>query len=299
MSDVTWGIPVVLDLFFAGLGAGSFCFGALTSRREGKGWDSCSRMSSFLSPVALVIGMAMLTADLGYKSRFWMTISVFNPYSPMSIGAWLLSLFLIVSVIFALYWVPGHVRKQIPWIGELSLWDRSKIRDRIGLAGTALALGVSVYTGVLLSATATPLWRGFSLPLLFFLSALATGFAAGATLATLSMERKDPDAMKEPLQFLKKGFRIILPCLFLVALAHMASVIISPTSKPAAVHLVTGWSGLIWWVGAIGIGMVMPWVLVMRRQVIEVNGAWPLFASVLIGGFLLRLVLVFGGQGAM
>ncbi|HYQ60089.1 MAG TPA: NrfD/PsrC family molybdoenzyme membrane anchor subunit, partial [Desulfatiglandales bacterium] len=84
MSDVTWGIPVVLDLFFAGLGAGSFCLGVLTSRREGKGWDSCSRMSSFLAPVALVIGMAMLTADLGYKSRFWMTISVFNPYSPMS-----------------------------------------------------------------------------------------------------------------------------------------------------------------------------------------------------------------------
>jgi formate-dependent nitrite reductase membrane component NrfD len=113
------------------------------------------------------------------------------------------------------------------------------------------------------------------------------------------MERKDPDAMKEPLQFLKKGFRIILPCLFLVALAHTASVIISPTPKPAGVHLVRGWGGLIWWVGAIGIGMVMPWILVMRRQVIEVNGAWPLFASVLIGGFLLRFVLVFGGQGAM
>ncbi len=118
-------------------------------------------------------------------------------------------------------------------------------------------------------------------------------------MATLSIKRKDLDAMKEPLRFLKKGFRIILPCLFLVALAHMASVIISSTSKPAAGHLVTGWSGLIWWVGAIGIGMVMPWVLVMRRQAIEVNEAWPLFASVLIGGFLLRFVLVFGGQGTM
>jgi formate-dependent nitrite reductase membrane component NrfD len=61
----------------------------------------------------------------------------------------------------------------------------------------------------------------------------------------------------------------------------------------------TGWSGLIWWVGAIGTGMVVPWALVMRRQAIEVNRAWPLFASALVGGFLLRFVLVFAGQGAL
>ncbi len=299
MSEVTWGIPVVLDLFFAGLGAGSFCFGAMTSRREGKGWESCSRMSLFLAPVALVIGMAMLIADLGYKSRFWMTVSVFNPYSPMSIGAWLFSLFLIVSVAFALYWIPTPIRKRLPGIGALSLWERTDIRGRIGWVGTLLALGVSVYTGVLLSVTGTPLWRGFSLPLFFFLSALATGFSGGGMLAILFVEKKDADAMKGPLQFVKRSYRVILPCLLLVALGYGATRILSPASKPAAIHLMTGWSGLIWWVGAIGIGMVVPWALVMRRQAIEVNRAWPLFASALVGGFLLRFVLVFAGQGAL
>ena len=299
MSDVTWGIHVVMDLFFAGLGAGSFCFGAMASRCEGKGWESCSRMSSFLAPVALVIGLAMLIADLGNRSRFWITVSVFNIYSPMSVGAWLLSLFLIVSVVFALYWVPGHVREQIPWIGGLSLWNRPKVRNIIGWIGTGLALGVSVYTGVLLSATAIPLWRSLSLPLFFFLSALTTGFTGGAILATLSVEREDPGAMKEPLQFLKRGYRIILPCLLLVALVYMASGVISPASRPMAVHLMTGWNGVVWWVGAIGIGMVMPWVLVARRQAIQGRQAWYLFSSILVGGVLLRFVLVYAGQGAM
>lgn len=299
MSEVTWGIPVALDLFAAGLGAGSFCFSTMASRCEGKGWESCSRMSSFLAPVALVIGLAMLIADLGNRSRFWVTVSVFNIYSPMSVGAWLLSLFLIVSIVFALYWVPGHVRKQIPWIGSLSVWDRPEIRNRIGWVGTALALGVSVYTGVLLSATVIPLWRSFSLPLFFFLSALTTGFAGGAILATLSMVREDPGAMKEPLQFLKRGYRVVLPCLLLVALAYTASGVISPTSRPMAVHLMTGWTGLVWWVGAVGIGMVMPWILVMRRRAIQGRQTWYLLSSMLVGGLLLRFVLVYAGQGAM
>ena len=118
-------------------------------------------------------------------------------------------------------------------------------------------------------------------------------------LAILFVEKKDPDAMKGPLRFVKRSYRVILPCLLLVALGYGVTRILSPMSKPAAIHLLTGSNGLIWWVGAIGIGMVLPWGLVMRRQAIEANTAWLLFASVLVGGVLLRVVLVFAGQGAM
>ena len=39
----------------------------------------------------------------------------------------------------------------------------------------------------------------------------------------------------------------------------------------------TGWSGLIWWVGAIGIGILVPWILVMRRQEkqCDTHGCFP------------------------
>jgi len=295
MSEVTWGFPVVMDLFFAGLGAGSFCFSAVASRHRGKGWESCSRMSSFLAPVAVVIGLTMLVVDLRYRSRFWMTMNVFNPSSPMSIGAWLLSFFLIVSIAFALYWIPPAIRKRLPWIGGLSVWKRTDLRIRIGQGGTVLALGVSVYTGVLLAATGTPLWRGFSLPLFFFLSALATGFAGGGLLGVLFAAGD----MKGPLEFVKRSYRVVLPCLFLVALVHGVGGVLSPASKGAALALITGWSGLIWWVGVVGIGMVLPWFLVMGQEAIGVKKAWPLFTAVLVGGFLLRFVLIFAGQGTL
>jgi formate-dependent nitrite reductase membrane component NrfD len=105
--------------------------------------------------------------------------------------------------------------------------------------------------------------------------------------------------MKGPLQFIKRGYRVILPFLLLVALIYGAGGMLSPGSRAASFALMTGWSGLIWWIGAIGIGIVAPCVLVTGRKAIEVKTAWALFTAVLVGGFLLRFVLVFAGQGAL
>ena len=118
-------------------------------------------------------------------------------------------------------------------------------------------------------------------------------------LAILSADGKDTAAMKEPLQFLKRSFRMILPSLLVMALIYGVAGLLSPGSKTAALHLMTGWSGVIWWIGVIGVGVVLPWVLVMRPEAIKVKRAWPLLASVLLGGFLLRFVVVFAGQGAL
>ena len=47
MSEATWGFLIVLYLFLAGLGAGSFCLGTIVSRRKGEGWTRCARMAFF------------------------------------------------------------------------------------------------------------------------------------------------------------------------------------------------------------------------------------------------------------
>jgi polysulfide reductase chain C len=296
MHETTWGFPVVLDLFFAGLGAGSFCLAAIAARKQGQGWNACSRMASFLAPLAVLVGLAMLVTDLGYKSRFWMTLTGFNVDSPMSMGTYLLSLFLVVSILFAFYELPASVRQSIPWIGKLPMWERREWRNRLGAIGVVLGLGVSVYTGVLLSACVIPLWRNLGLPLLFFLSALASGFAAAAVLAMASLAGTNPAAMGEPIQFLKQGYRVILPLYLLVALVFVVSQAVTPESREAALGLMMGWSGLVWWLGTIGIGMALPLGIVFGKRQVEGHRAWVLFSSVLVGGFLLRLVLVYSGQ---
>jgi formate-dependent nitrite reductase membrane component NrfD len=281
MHEMAWGIPVVVYLFLAGLGAGSFCLGTIASKKEGQGWESCSRMGFLLAPLAILIGLIMLVFDLGYKTRFWRTLTVLNPASPMSVGVWLLTAFFIISAISAMFWLPAGARKRIPLIGSWSVWNRAKKNRGLGMIGIPLALGISVYTGVLLSVTAVPLWRSVSLPLFFFISAMSLGIEGGAILGLLSLRKKNLDAMKEPLGFMRRSYRIILPLYLFAALLFLFTLILSPTSRVA------------------GIGILLPLILVMRKSKEQMRHAWFFSACLLFGDFLLRLVLILAGQGAI
>jgi polysulfide reductase chain C len=296
MSEIPWGIPVAVDLFFAGVGAGSFCLGAIASRKKGAGWEACFRMASLLAPLAVAIGLSMLIMDLRNKPRFWMTLTRFNASSPMSIGVWLLTAFFLVSLIFALYGLPESSRQRIPGIGRLCIWNQKEWKNRIGITGFPLALAVPVYTGALLSVSVIPLWRNPGLPLLFFLSSIATGFAGGALLGMSLLGRKNRDAMEEPLRFLKRSYRMILPFYLLMVVLLVSTLVISPVSRTDALNLLTGWIGFIWWAGVVGIGIIVPLILVLKKKAIELHYAWLLFSCLLIGGFLLRMVLVIAGQ---
>jgi len=299
MNEVTWGFLIVLYLFLAGLAAGSFCLGAIVSKRNGEGWQACARMAFLLPPLAIAVGLLILIFDLGYQIRFWRTLTVLNIYSPMSIGVWLLCIFFLISILAAMFWLSPSIRRRIPWIGTLSVWGRSKWKSRIGVIGIPFALGVSVYTAVLLSACAIPLWRSMSLPFFFFISALSLGIEGGAILGMASLRKSNPDAMKEPLQFLKQSYRIILPLYLITALIFILVLAIAPASRAAVMDFIAGWSGLIWWVGVVGVGILLPWILVMRKSEKQVRHAGLFSSCLIIGDFLLRLVLVLAGQGAI
>jgi formate-dependent nitrite reductase membrane component NrfD len=297
MPEETWGLPIAVDLFFTGLGGGSFILSAMASRRNGDGWEVCSQGAALLAPLAVLAGLSMLILDLGYPSRFWMTLRTFNPHSPMSIGSWLLSFFAIVALLFALYWLPVTVRAKIPWVSTLTIWKKVRWRDRLGMVGMVLAVGVCVYTGVLLSATVIPLWRSLSLAVLFLLSAIATGFAGGG-MVMLCLSKK-MNSVARPLQFIMRSYRIILPFYLLVALGFSLWPTPLPDPSPGFNSLTRGWSGWVWWFGVIGIGWLVPFILVLKARTVPLRQAWALFGCLLIGGFLLRLVLVLRGQGAL
>jgi len=299
MSDTTWGIPVIVYLFLAGLGAGGFCLGMIGSKKRGQGWESCSQMAFLMVPPAIFIGLLMLILDLRYKARFWRTLTVLNLHSPMSVGVWLLSAFFVVSILSAIFWLPSSARLRIPWIGRWPVWDRPKWRKVLGLVGMPLALGISVYTGVLLSITVIPLWRNLSLPLFFFISALSLGIEGGAILGMMSVRKGNLEAMEEPLRFLRRSYRIILPLYLFAALLFVIFLAFSSNSSEEVLHFLTGWSGLIWWVGVVGIGILLPLILVMRKGGTPIRHAWFFSSCLLLGDFLLRFVLIMAGQGAL
>ncbi len=296
MDEITWGLPVVLDLFFAGLAAGAFCFAVLMSRRDGKGFLACARAGALLAPVSVSFGLCMLVLDLRYKTRFWFTMTVFNAHSPMSLGVWLMTLFSTIAALYAIFWIPAGVRERIPVIGKWPLWSRQGIRDLLGRVGFPVAILVSIYTGVLLSSTSIPVWRNLALPALFCFSSMATGFAAGLLLALLFSPGQRQEIMAGPFRWLQGAYRVLLPTYFLAILVYVLLFLTQGMRWQEVLLLITGWNGLIWWLGVVGVGIVLPLFLVFTRAKESLSRVFVVLGSLLVGGVLLRLVLVFSGQ---
>jgi formate-dependent nitrite reductase membrane component NrfD len=167
-----------------------------------------------------------------------------------------------------------------------------------------------VYTGVLLSASNQPLWAStIMLPILFVSSAVFTGAALlllvlktglGRLLDLLFGGAGEP-IPDEAINALGKAtvvagvIQAVVLAVFLVWLAVGST----PAAADSVGVLTFGGLAFLFWVGVVIVGLLVPLVLLSA----SVRGKEPIVGSilasaclVLIGGFVLRLVVVLGGQ---
>jgi formate-dependent nitrite reductase membrane component NrfD len=155
----TWEVP--LYFWFGGIAAGS-CFVALACDLAGD--EKSARIARRVSLGAVAPSPVLLTMDLGRPARFLNMLRIFKPRSPMSMGAWCLVGFSNIAA------------------GAVALDLLGRRREAKALNGVNAVLGgyLGSYTGVLLAATAVPLWARSRLFLgpIFVSTATATGAAA-------------------------------------------------------------------------------------------------------------------------
>jgi formate-dependent nitrite reductase membrane component NrfD len=155
----TWEIP--LYFWFGGMAAGS-SFVALAADLAGD--ERSARIARRVALGALAPSPALLIADLGRPERFVNMLRVFKPRSPMSMGAWALTLFANLAA---------------AGVGA-DLLGRHRAAKRIGAASALVGGYFGSYTGVLLGATAVPVWARSRLLLgpIFVATGALTGAAA-------------------------------------------------------------------------------------------------------------------------
>jgi hypothetical protein len=162
MKPPVWGWEIPLYFWFGGIASGS-AFVALGCDLAGDHRSAVTARRVALA--ALMPCPPLLVGDLGRPLRFAYMLRIFKPRSPMSTGSWCLATFGALGT--------GAVAADV--VG------RARVARALG-AGTALAGAyLGSYTGVLLAATAVPLWsrsRLFLAPI-FMATATATGAAAG------------------------------------------------------------------------------------------------------------------------
>jgi formate-dependent nitrite reductase membrane component NrfD len=155
----TWEIP--LYFWLGGVASGS-AFVALAADVAGD--ERSAAVARKVALAAIVPAPALLISDLGRPARFLNMLRVFKPRSPMNLGAWCLAAFSSV----------GAAAVGADVLG------RGRTARSLGAVNAMLGGYLGSYTGVLLAATAVPVWarsRVFLGPI-FVATATATGTAA-------------------------------------------------------------------------------------------------------------------------
>jgi len=131
----TWEVPVY---FFVGGAAGAAAVIAAAAHFSGDPLASLARDAKWIALIGALISPLLLISDLGRPARFLNMLRVLKFQSPMSVGVWTLLVF------------SGAAFLSLMPIGPLAP------------AATILAAGtgaiLATYTGVLIGATAIPVW---------------------------------------------------------------------------------------------------------------------------------------------
>lgn len=160
----TWEVPLY---FFVGGAAGAAAVVGAIAGYTGAD-RKLVRDARWIAVAGAVISPALLVSDLGRPERFLNMMRVFKPQSPMSVGVWTLLGFSggATATAFA-----GYMRER--YGHSLPL----RILENAGQAASlAFGLPFSNYTGVLIGATAIPVWNenAGNLPMHFGASGVGT-----------------------------------------------------------------------------------------------------------------------------
>jgi protein NrfD len=180
--DVTYyGQPALKPSFYdwriaayiwaGGLGGAAQLISTLAALLGGRRWSGTVRRGRDIAFASSLVGGTLLIADLKTPGRWYHMLRIVRTTSPMSIGSWILTAFGASA-------------------GAASIGQRLRGRrlGRIGQDAAAVAqypaavagIGMTAYTGGLLSATSTPLWAAAPglLSARFACAAMASGSAA-------------------------------------------------------------------------------------------------------------------------
>ena len=284
-----WQIP--LYLFLGGMAAGILCIAALYYiRGRENDYRTAVRITPFLAPVLLVLGLIALFIDLRHKLFFWQLYTNIRLQSPMSWGAWTLMVITPVSFI----WCALHIRDLFPnwdwkykWLKVLEEFF-NKYKTTLALVMLIYGIILGVYTGILLSAfNARPLWNTSILGPLFLASGLSAGAAATLILSKNKEERK---------QFARIDLVIIGIELFLIIHMFMGFLASTQVQIDAAKMFLGGSYTMVFWIFVVIMGMLFPALLeIMELGKFHIPAILPAIL-VIFGSFMLRFVIVYAGQ---
>ncbi len=293
-----WSWWIILYFFTGGVAGGAYFLSTVVEWVGTPQDRPLARMGYYLAFPLSILCVFFLIIDLGRPERFWHMVlysKTLLPWvkwnSPMSVGSYVLLGFGAFSF---LSFVDTLIETgRLPWAPWRDRYSGTP-RRIFSLIGGLFGFVLTAYTGELLSTSHLPLWaQNPVLGALFAASGASTGMAA-VMLGTL-LARTDAGNALARLKH-ADARAMILELLLIIVLVIV--------SGAAAGSLLMGRGAVLFIGGVLLVGLLVPlileWLADRPGSLRAASGLDTLIGVlVLIGGLLLRTMIVLGGQGLL
>ncbi len=302
--EMPWGITTASYLFVAALAAGIYLAVVLLNRVQKVEYGSVTRTGAVTAAVLGLLIPVLLVSELHQPLRSITVLFRVNPTSPMSWGAWIMTLFVIAAVLYAWFILKKDLQSA----------------RKVELPGAVLAVLIPLYTGLEFSfAKTNPLWQSGVLPV-FFLLATALGGVA-VTIIVMGLAVRTSRVVPEGAQTAGKevsaasegvaggimlGLGKLLSLLVVVNFLLIFIMLLTLSNGTADGAIITGNIlagmplGLLFWLGELAVGIILPLFFLWSPKTAKtISGPFWASVCVLVGLYAQRIVEVIGGQSAI
>lgn len=285
-----WEWPITLALFIAGIASGAYAAMGLIHFAGDKRDQVVAHRLAFVPLPLMLVTPLLLIVDLGQPGRFLNLLFtssaaterpgplMFNPNSPMNWGSWAMVIFGAFAALAFADALHHSGRMRLAWLEPIS-------HNIVVLAiGELLALVVSGYSGVLLNVTNQGVWSDtWLMGALFVCFSELSGMAVALIVSDRMGASRTSAALRTALFYAAAVSAVVL-VLFLGSMATQQD-----GSLAALVASLHEFVGPVFWIGAVGLGLLVPLLALGPRRLIPMPNA----SLSLIGLLVLVGVLAF------
>ncbi|HEY8732700.1 MAG TPA: NrfD/PsrC family molybdoenzyme membrane anchor subunit [Candidatus Limnocylindria bacterium] len=285
-----WEWPITIALFIAGIASGAYAAMGLIHFAGDKRDQAVAHRLGFVPLPLMLIVPLLLIVDLGQPGRFLNLLFtnpaaaerpgplMFNSNSPMNWGSWAMVVFGAFAALAFADALHHSGRIRFGWLEPVT-------HNIVVLAiGELFALVVSGYSGVLLNVTNQGVWSDtWLMGALFICISELSGMAVALIVSDRMGATRTSAALRTALFYAAAVSAVVL-VLFLGSLATQQD-----GSLAALVASVHEFVGPVFWIGAVGLGLLVPLLTLSPRRLIPMPNA----SASVIGLLVLVGVLAF------
>ncbi|AOM83490.1 NrfD/PsrC family molybdoenzyme membrane anchor subunit [Salisediminibacterium beveridgei] len=279
-DEVPWNLLIVAYVFLALMASGMCMFASAAHLLGAKSYMFLSKRAIFLAIVVVIPALVVLSLELGRLDRVYQFILNPNLQAPMW---WMGAVYAVYVVLLLVEFVSMHLKNE-------------KLMHYMSYFTLAAAIAAtSILGGIFAVTVQRPLWFGDATSVFFVLSAAVSGLAL---LIIVSYFTAKASGEKREMLVLNNlnGLTKILGAGIVVALGFNAWRLISLfyTGSIDYELLFSGQYALMYWGGAIALGLVIPLVMLIasRKPAMVMTAS----AFVIIGMFMDKYVTIIAGQ---